>query len=146
MADKKPYVLDLSTVEPARPLIRIDGQTYELALVSDFGLVQRARLQRLQKQVQDLARDQADRDDVSEDDAQALIDALDRVVQLVVREMPADLLKRLDEGQKVAIVEAFSKATGMKSPGTAPAPSPKSTGARLSRGSKGSTGAVVASG
>lgn len=143
MADStKRYVLDLSTVEPERPLIRIDGQSYELAVLSDFGLLQRARLQRLQRQLQELANDQATSDDVDEASVQALLDVLDLIVAMVAPGLPDEVRNRLNEGQKVAIVQAFSRAAGMAAP-TNPAPPPKrqkSTGERSSRVSSGSTG------
>ena len=123
----KPFVLDLSTVEPARPLIRVDGAVYELAVWGDFGLAQRTRLRQLQRRMLELTT-ALSADDAREDDARALVDTLDRIVAMVVRDLPSDVIARLDEEQKAAIVQAFTRATGMPGAGTARAPSPTSTG------------------
>ena len=52
-------LLDLSTIEPERPVVAVDGEPYEMAVPDDYGLIELAKLQRWQNIVRDVvARNQ----------------------------------------------------------------------------------------
>lgn len=100
-------LLDLSTVDPERPLVAIDGVSYEMQLPDDFGLVELARLQRLQRKVADIM---GHTDDLSDGDVQSMAAALDGFATLVLPSVPTDVRAKLRDAQKMAIIEAFRKA------------------------------------
>jgi hypothetical protein len=100
-------LLDLSTVDPERPLIAIDGQGYEMALPEDFGLLELGRLERLRSTVSGIM---ARKDGFTEDDAQKMARALDEFTGMVLPSLPADVRARLRDSQRLAILEAFLQA------------------------------------
>lgn len=104
-------VLDLQTLDPERPVIAIDGQTYELQLPDDFGLVELARIQRLQATVAEIM---SRTDDLTEDDAAGLEQALDAFTALVLPGVPLDVRARLRDSQRLAIIGAFREAAAAR--------------------------------
>lgn len=104
-------LLDLSTVDPERPLVAIDGVGYEMQLADDFGLVELARLQRLQGKVADIM---GHTDDLSDGDVQSMAAALDGFAALVLPSVPADVRAKLRDAQKMSIIEAFRTAAAEK--------------------------------
>lgn len=134
-------LLTFETLAPERPTIAIDGAAYELAAPEDFGIMDQARLSRLQKRVNEFAGGA----DISDEDAAMLVDALDQLVILILPSLPADVRGRLRDGHKLQIIQAFSQAAGIVVAATTPRP-PKRTGANTSRGSNGSTAAVPPAG
>lgn len=104
-------LLTLETLEPERPYLTIDGKPYELALLSDFGLKEQARLARLVAEATSiddantgtveavLSREQ----EVLADRAIAL---LDEAIGMIVR-APAAVLATLNQRHKTEILVAF---------------------------------------
>lgn len=127
-------ILDLSTLEPERPTVLIDGQAYELAVPGDFGLAEQARLARLQKRVGALTGGEEVPPD---EDIATLQAALTELVAMLLPDLPADVLGRLRDHHKLAIIRSFSTAAGVQESKMPPPPS--RTGARSSRGSSAST-------
>lgn len=72
-------ILDLETLEPKRPMVKIDGVLYPMAILSDFGITRQAVLSRLVTDAADLETEiaKADRDNSPRANAirQALEDA-----------------------------------------------------------------------
>lgn len=98
-------LLSLST--PNRPFLTIDGQPYELAVPDDFGLVEVNRLQGI------LARLNAIRpraDELSEAEVASLVEIL-RVGAALTLRAPAEVLERLTDRQRLAIIDAFATAS-----------------------------------
>lgn len=148
---KPESLLDLETLDPVdRPFIRIDGERWDLAVPGDFGLLEFARLDRMNAEIDDiqkLAEGYAAGEGATmlpADLAERLERFLDEEVALVLR-APASVRERLGSGQKLRIVEAFGAASRRAS---APTPKPNRaqrrattrTGARSSPASRGSSG------
>lgn len=128
-------ILDFSTLEPARPVIRIDGQDYTLALLSDFGLQAQSRIARLMAEGAALEREvdalppppstgNPDADAalialgaIPEAAAERTMALLDEVIDLILR-APADVRARLSEVQKRRIIEAFTPTVAAATPAT----------------------------
>ena len=111
-------LLDFSLIEPERPFIRIDGTNYELAMPEDFGIIERARLEKLQRRAAELHQRV---EDLSEEDAAELVRVVEQLVALVVPTMPADVRSRLRDLHKLRIIEVFLRAVGaLKEPITPP--------------------------
>ena len=83
-------ILDLSTLEPERPTVLIDGQAYELAVPGDFGLAEQARLARLQKRVGALTGGEEVPPD---EDIATLQAALTELVAMLLPDLPAAVEK-----------------------------------------------------
>jgi hypothetical protein len=132
------HLLDLSTLEPERQTIRIDGEVYELALPGDFGLAGQARIARLQRLTSGLV---AVDDDMTDDQVDVMVGAVDALVTMIVRGLGAETLAKLRDHQKLAIIQAFLPAapTATASPQPSRRARPPSTGGKSSRGSTGST-------
>lgn len=120
-------LLDFTTLEPERPVIRIDGKPYTLALLSDFGLTEQSKLARLMTEATAIEQrlavatppeptGNADTDAVlahleavPEDEAVKVVALLDAVLGLILR-APAEVRARLSEPQKRQVIEAFMPA------------------------------------
>lgn len=109
-------LLELSTLSPERPNIVIDGTAYELAVPSDFGLREQARLLRLQRAVEPLQG----ADDPSDEEVEAAAQALEEITRLLVRGAPAEVLARLTDGQRIQIAQAFTEAASPKTDAAPP--------------------------
>lgn len=138
-------ILSLDTLEPPRPTVRIDGEPYELALLSDFDLLQRARLSRLLDDVgaiqREAAKEQTKRafNALSENHARRLEKILDEAIDMIVR-APAAVLRRLHNDQELAVIAAFTPT--LRPSGAAVETKDRSTSGRLSRTSPTSTAPV----
>lgn len=139
-------LLTLDTLEPKRPFLTIDGEPYDLAVIGDFDLLERARLSRLMDEATALqaeaAKDTTKRafDELSEAQAKRVKKILDEAVAMVVR-APAAVLARLGTPQQLAVLAAFTptlQTGGRSGPGT----KSRSTSARSSRASRPSTAPV----
>ena len=95
-------VLDLSTIDPERPTITVDGVGYELMLQDDLTLRELARAQKLQATVNKLMEHV---EDIAETDILLMADALDGLVSLALPTLPADVMAKLRDGQKLQIVQ-----------------------------------------
>jgi len=110
-------LLTLETLEPQRPFITIDATPYELAVLGDFGLKEQARLARLMADATAIDAENAKASDgqatelTREQEALAdrAIALLDEAVAMIVR-APAEVLAKLNQSQKIAILQAFLPA------------------------------------
>lgn len=136
-------ILTLSTLEPKRPFLDIDGEPYELAVIGDFDLLERARLSRLMDDANALqaeaAKDATKRafDQLSEAQAKRVKRILGEAVAMIVR-APAPVLAKLTTPQQLAVLAAFTptlQTGGRSGTGT----KNRSTSARSSRASRPST-------
>lgn len=149
-------LLEFSTLEPERPLIRIDGKDYHLAILSDFGLQAQSRISRLTAEAVELEQsinDLPDPEPTGNLEADAAIRALgaipeatadrtasllDESLEMILR-APADVRARLSDVQKRIIIEAFTPTVAAATPtGTKGRKSPprRSTSASSSRSSR----------
>ncbi len=137
---KKP-VLELSTlVEHAT--VAIDGHEYELLTVDDFGLRDYARLLQLQETVE-TSRASASLE--SEERAASIAGALNNFVAMVMPGLPVEVLGKLRDVQKVAIMKAFSEAAGLGTERALP-PESQPTGENTSPDSSAPTGETPSAG
>jgi hypothetical protein len=131
-------ILTIDTIEPERPVVIIDGNSYELAVASDFGLAEQARLSRLQKRVK-ASMDGAN--DPSDDDIATLQAALRELTVMLLPTLPVSVLEKLKDHHKMSILRSFSTAAGVKTMSQRP-PSQSRTGVKSSRVSNVSTADV----
>lgn len=129
-------VLTLTTLEPERPVVVIDGARYHLALPDDFSVVDHARLLRIQRRVQRLTED-----DLSEEEAAEAARALRELARMILPDCPEEVLGKLKDGQLVRLVAVFTQAVG-GAPPPAGGERTRRTGARSSPASSGITGAT----
>jgi hypothetical protein len=110
MAQNRVPLLSLDTLAPVRPFINIDGESYELAVKSDFGIVQSHRLAQLQAPMAAYNTD----GDLTDDDAVAMAGAVREFVSLIVRGSTPALLDQLTEAQMLQIIEVFTEAASLR--------------------------------
>lgn len=157
-------VLDLDTIAPVRPTIRIktkdypQGKLYELAVLDDLSLTDQ---QYLYSHGQEMERLVGLQDPTEEEDQQLHV-IVDRLVQICVPSLEEELLQRptqeeldlpkveqpsrLKGMQKVKIVEAFITASPEIAERVEAERAKRSTGATGSAGSSAGTGATPAPG
>lgn len=99
-------ILTLDTLAE-RPTVCIDKTDYALNTPDDFGLADLARIQRAQNDLAGLM----DRDDLTDAEIDRLAGVLDTFTALILPDMPVEVRDRLRDGQKLAIIRAFRKAT-----------------------------------
>lgn len=137
MASTTP-VLDLVSLTSTAH-VRIDGELYSLRSVMELPLIPAQRLETHARRIgQILAQDATAPDD--EALASRLLDDSCRIVL----DAPPEVHARLTDTLRLAILNAFSQlrqATGLAG-GARPTRMAPSTGAKRSRGSNGSTGAI----
>lgn len=112
-------VLDLTTSAPDREQIAIDGETYELATMSDLTLGDQLRVARSMPLFQRIASD----DGVASltDDEIEQIDADVRwTVRKLVLGAPDEVLAKLTDEQLLAIISCFKGAAPSKARTTVP--------------------------
>src|SRR5690606_10108967 len=93
-------ILDLSTLIPERPAIRIDGETYHLRSADELTLAESHQFTKWGKELEALAK--------AADNRAPLDTLLDTVVAAVVADVPAEVQQRLSLENKLAIVEVFT--------------------------------------
>ncbi len=103
-------LISLSTLAPERPTIVIDSIPYELALPDDFGLKEQAQLRKLHRQIEPIQS----KDDPSDDEISLMAQALDRLVGMLLPDLPESVRGKLRDGQKVAILRAFPLAARIR--------------------------------
>jgi hypothetical protein len=126
-------LLEFSTLEPERPLIRIDGADYHLAILSDFGLQAQSRIARLMAEGAELEQEvsaipppeptgNADADAalmalsaIPEAAADRTMALLDEVIDMILL-APPEVRARLNEVQKRLVVEAFTPTVAAATP------------------------------
>lgn len=134
-------LLDLSTLDPVdRPFILIDAVRYEYNVPADFGIQALNRLDQMVAAVNAMQPRPDASGTLSEEDATALSAALLTVVQHVLR-APAEVIEKLTDVQRLAIVAAFTPASPAgPAKRQTPRTRPPRTGATSSRASRASTG------
>ena len=144
MAEPTKHLLTLSTLEPDRPTVSINGVIYEMAVRDDFGLREQARFLRLEKRFTPLQRKPLD--EMTDDEITDLESMEREMVTLILPGLPGDVLAGLRENPGQAIIRAFTMATG-ENPATSPPPlPPNSTSGNSSLASNDSTAAAPANG
>lgn len=106
--EKQKPLLDLDTLLE-RPLIKIDGVSYELITPDEFTVVEHRRLFKLGQRVEAIEA----KDDPTEADCEEHDKLLTAICQKVLV-APADLIASLSLAQRAAIVLAFSQLRLMK--------------------------------
>lgn len=113
-------VLTLETLVE-RPVVCVDKADYALRLPDDFGLVELARIERMQGTLGGLL---ASAPDLSEGQIEQMAGILGELVGLVLPEMPAAVAGRLSDAQRLAIIRAFQGAAGGRIPEPRPLSQP----------------------
>ena len=117
-------LLNLSTAFD-RPVIRIDGVDYPLLERGDLGIVDQMRLWQMYGRVAQIRAKSPD--DIAETDGAVIGAALDTVLQIILPDVPNEVLERLREPQKLAILESFTQAAEPTTPETLPPESQPTT-------------------
>lgn len=113
MADES--LLDLETAETERPFLTIDAKKYDVNTTDDLGITALAKISAIGKRIAKIMG----KGDLTEADASEAQKNMTLVVNLIVVDLPADIEAKLKDGQKMAIINAFTKTAGVK-PETAP--------------------------
>lgn len=101
-------VLDLGSLNPERPFIRIDGSPYRMKVPMDIDLVTLSRLTGIDQRLAPKAR----KAKPTEKDARELSEAIDEGVGLIMYDkIPGEVLGKLNEIAKLAILDAFPLAS-----------------------------------
>ncbi len=109
-------LLSIDTIAPERPFILIDGEPYELSLLTDFGIEAHGRLARYQESWARLEKlDDPSRQPQESDVADVQI-MLREFVPMVVRGADAEILDKLNDQQKFGILRVFLVSVGLLSP------------------------------
>ncbi len=103
-------LLDLSTLAPTRPSIRIDGIDYEMAVMGDFGAVELFRIRTLGNEA--LAVQKVKDKDYTEQHAIDFSTNLSSQVQMLLTGLPDEVLAKLTDQMKGRILEVFFETTG----------------------------------
>lgn len=98
-------ILDLNTLD--RPVISIDKRDYPVMLREDFGLLDLLHIDRMAHIVNEVRGKAVDQ--VTEAEVERMGEALDHFVRLVMPDVPPEVFARLRDGQKLRIVEAFTR-------------------------------------
>lgn len=99
-------ILDLSTQEPDRPVIKIDGAEYYLSTAEDLTLKESSYMSWAGEQMQKISS----AEEWQETEADKLEGFLDEACRLALHDVPEDVYGKLTDGHKIKIVEAFGKA------------------------------------
>lgn len=107
-------VLDLGSLDPERPKLRIDGTDYRYRVDMDLDLVHLAKIERIRERIAELA-DTAGTDPgaTASTEQAALVSGLLREgVELVLYdELPDEVAGKLNDVQRLAVIDAFTRAT-----------------------------------
>ena len=99
-------LLDLSTLAPTRPTIRIDNVNYQMHVMADFGAVDLFHVRRLGRSA--LKIQQMGDDEYTLADAEEFSTNLSMQVGMVIIDLPDDVLAKLTDPMKGSILEVFS--------------------------------------
>jgi hypothetical protein len=99
-------ILELSTQEPERPVIRIDNTDYHLSAQEDLSLKQSSYMSWAGKQIDKIVN----ADDWSEEQGDKLEGFLDDACKLALYDVPGDVYEKLTDGHKIKVIQAFSEA------------------------------------
>lgn len=133
-------LLDISTLEPDRLSIGIDGRLYYLRAREDFGLRELVKLQALYSQI----LTQSSNAEPDEETIEELSAALDKFCRLLIMDCPDEIHDKMQDQHRLAIAQAFTLAIGAESPtpNRATRRAKKSTSERQYQDSKDSMAAV----
>lgn len=121
------------------PVVRIDGEAYELRRMDDLGVTDRVRVGRVGAHLQKLsAVDESGIADIDDDTLERLDLHLRQAVGIVLPDAPAAVLDDLDDEARVQVMARFFESMA---PTTGSTPS-ASTSSKSSRASRGSTAAA----
>ena len=98
-------ILHLNTLD--RPVISIDKRDYPVMLREDFGLLDLLHIDRMARTVNDVRAKPVD--EITDADVTRMGEALDQFVRTVMPDVPPEVFSRLKDGQKLRIVEAFTR-------------------------------------
>ena len=99
-------VLDLGSLDPERPYISIDGSDYRMKVPMDMDLVTLSRLVNIDKRL-----DRKKKGPYSVKLAAEFSKALDEGVKHIMYDpIPADVMGKLNDVAKLAIIDAFPRA------------------------------------
>jgi|CXWL01.1.fsa_nt_gi hypothetical protein len=100
-------LLELTTEAPERACIRIDDNLYQLRSREDLGLKEDAEFSGMMTDFEVASNAK---------DWRQMAAVLDRMVQGVVIDMPAEVLAKLNDTKKLKIVQAFTTEVGSRLP------------------------------
>ena len=100
---------DLSTLAPTRPTIRIDGTTYQLRVLKEFGAVDLYHVRRLGNEAQAIQRVKPK--DYTEQNAMDLSAILSEQINLIIIDLPPEVLAKLPDPMMADILEVFNNET-----------------------------------
>lgn len=143
------HLLDLDTITD-RPVIRIDGETYQIRSPGELSVVESHRFGRWGKRIEELA-------DQDGDEAEAELDALvAKVARAILVDVPDAVFAKLPGAQRWAIIDLFTglrlretlKVAGAMTAAAGPMPAGLGslTGASSFPGSSGSMAAAPRTG
>ena len=103
-------ILDLGSLFPDRPFIRVDGEAYHLRHEQDLNLTFLARIEKLRRRIADLqAVPEAEEDPEARAEEQSRV--LHEAVALVMYDLPDEVLGKLNDVQCIAVMDSFARAT-----------------------------------
>jgi len=99
------YLLELNPTEPDRPAIKIDGETYHMAVPDDFEYGQFVALVKAGKIIQEYFAG-----DVAAKDMPAREQQIDGLARQVLHDVPEDVFTKLRAMHKLRLINLFSVA------------------------------------
>lgn len=119
---------DLSTTAPDRAFVTIDKTAYFLALPSDLGVGDQARMKRVLALWERV--DAGDPADVTDDEIDRLEANIKWAGNRLLLDCPDDVRGKLRDDQLLAIVQAFGTAAGTVQPTKAPKQTKRKAGTK----------------
>lgn len=105
-------ILDIGSLDPERPFLRIDGQSYRYRVDMDLNLVHLARIERIRERLAEMS---SEVEKGEQSDPQRAIEVgkllAEGVALIMYDEIPVDVLGKLNDIQRLAIIDAFTRAT-----------------------------------
>ena len=103
-------LLDLSTLAPTRPTIRIDGTEYQMHVMDDFGAVELYHLNVLGEEAVKIQR--VRQKGRTEQQAIDFSENLSKQVNMMIIDLPDEVLAKLTDPMKGQILKVFSDTAG----------------------------------
>lgn len=105
-------VITLESIVGPADVVEIDGERYDLAALSTFGLRARAEAKAIAARIELLEK----MEDPTPADEREHVSRLRQLAQLALPKAPASVVERLDEGQLADLVIAFFVRAAKRSP------------------------------
>lgn len=102
-------LLNLETAITERPFLTIDKVKYEVNTVDDMGISKLAQIGAVGKRISRIM----EKEDMTDAQAEEIAKSFSKVVKQIVRDLPDEIEAKLKDGQRLAIVNAFSLAAGL---------------------------------